>query len=1253
MQILTRSFWFKSTNAFKLTAALGFLILQPVRAEKLLTLETAHYRIAFTKNYEPLAGEILQVAESVWPTLAKAYDSYNHYETIDILIKDDGDDANGFAIYNFSRVAIFAPHMDWVMRNRHGWIRNVVTHELAHIFTLRRAAYLSPVDEVNIFGSTYSYTGRVNYSFQIPWLPLVAPTWYIEGIAQFEAAQNGNDTWDSQRDMVLRDAYLTGTLPSLDFIETFEHDEDWTQSERCYNTGFAFLLYLKERFGVDKVRALATPKPIFNFSYSVKKTFGKELPDLFGDFKRSLADRYAEYKEIPNDELADKTMGGSYQQNLAFSSDGRYMAWLGNDDDRRAPLNWIYWKELGRSSAHGSLASINHSDMQNNDASNSFQSSARGSNGGSMSNRTNRTNRTASSMPLLPTGITTSVPQARLGNPLLGLARNHLPAMRPNHYENRDGGNGNGNKIIHDDGGLGRSDEAGSEGLEFNHANSKLLTARQNNNARYTDLWEYDFKSRADEEDKWHRLTWEERAAYPSYHPTQNLIVYTRKNDVFNHGLGSSSNIALLDSNGKTTLLTRFANGEQVYNPRFNPKGDSIYFTLGIEDKEAIVVVSAHAAGYDVFSALRDSSLFPDSLKLAKAEKLTFVTPLKQGAIRNLKFSGDTLFWASNSEGREGKEGREAGQAVETTATSIYNIYAKLPNDSALYRATHVSGQALQPLILNGNLYYQGYRKQRFQIFKQPLTLTRTPVILSTPSDTLVNLHTKKIDYTKNFQSGEYTGTRVALNITPYLALQPQLLSGDESYTDMALGLSLTFGEAYGEYIQTISAALTKRLNYRDPLNYQLAYSGVISTNAIRHTTSAWTPDFYYSLYHDVIDYNQTTAVNEINQMPAGLESDIGEFTYKSEYSRYAAYSTIPLPFQFYADASFWQQSLSQNYSENIAARNLTTGVDSSINSNHNFFRDALEHRHLTSGLNWSYGKGMWGTYLPTGGWLTAGVHKWWATFQNGTMPLNATNAQQSFQSGNIPGENVFTLAEYNPWSLDLSLNATWSNQKTFTLFATTEGGAFLSKAPTFQNNVRVTATSSTQVENLENGLWAMTYRIGYYKLGGYPYNFMYRGRDLMEGTSYNFGQVGVQLPIKLGAFLPDLPTTSLKQFMLTAMGEWGTTLIAAPDHIYEKLTLDQIQNKPELLLDYGLRASLNFHLYHQIPFTIFAQVFLPYNKLKAELLYWDDYPHRGRANPDGSPSAEQIANDPVDKQNYFNEVKNPRFFIGFNLGIF
>jgi len=46
------------------------------------------------------------------------------------------------------------------MRNRQLWIQNVVTHELSHVFSLRRAAYSPPVDAINCTAGTYNTRTR-------------------------------------------------------------------------------------------------------------------------------------------------------------------------------------------------------------------------------------------------------------------------------------------------------------------------------------------------------------------------------------------------------------------------------------------------------------------------------------------------------------------------------------------------------------------------------------------------------------------------------------------------------------------------------------------------------------------------------------------------------------------------------------------------------------------------------------------------------------------------------------------------------------------------------------------------------------------------------------------------------------------------------------------------------------------------------------------------------------------------------------
>jgi hypothetical protein len=528
-------------------AALALLFLgagaAPAEAQRAQMLQSAHYRVYYAKEHEATAGEILRLSEAVWPTLAKAYDAYDNYQIIDIFLSDRGDVANGSAIYPFSRVEVYLPHMNWVMRGRRNWLGNVLTHELAHVFSLRQKARMWIVSDVVVGG--YTFNRSVNYALTLPFIPLAAPNWWVEGIAQFEAEEAGFDVWDSQRDMIVRDAWLTGTLPTLGQIETF--DGDWLQGERVYNTGFAFLRYLRSRYGVEKVRELAVPKPLFHFGGAVDKVYGKSLQDLYAEWQSSLEDRYGPFRALPEDKGFDDDIQGTFTQSLAFSPDGRTMAWLGNGD-REYPLNWIYWKNVD-----GSLSGRSAAPVSGQEGSRTGHSSADAAVG------------TRSPAPALPSGtlnlgstgalsgghpaqrpkFNLSAPSPEQPEATRRPAHEHSTAMVPN---------GRSGEIA-----SGRSAEIGSAGLEFNLDGTRLLTTRNEWDSPYSDIWEYAYNARGSEDEKWHRLTWNERATDAAYHPARRgVVVFSR----FHRG---SSNVAVLDSTGRIRQLTLFRESQQVY----------------------------------------------------------------------------------------------------------------------------------------------------------------------------------------------------------------------------------------------------------------------------------------------------------------------------------------------------------------------------------------------------------------------------------------------------------------------------------------------------------------------------------------------------------------------------------------------------------------------------------------------------------------------------------------------------------------
>jgi hypothetical protein len=251
-------------------------------------IRTDHFYIYFTPGAENTARRVAEISEEVYPNLAAAFDAFDRVGKITVLIHDDSDFSNGFASYAQNRVEVWASDLEFELRGSSNWIRNVMTHELAHIFSLRAAmnrwfTYF----QIN-FGR---YNVNPDYVFSIPFYHLNVPSWYAEGIAQFEAEEQGNDAWDTHRDMLLRMAVLENDLLTYDEMGVFT--KDGLHSEMIYNQGFALVNYIHDTYGKNKAEALTRSIGLFSFDQSIRKQLGVESEQLYFEWKQALFERYS------------------------------------------------------------------------------------------------------------------------------------------------------------------------------------------------------------------------------------------------------------------------------------------------------------------------------------------------------------------------------------------------------------------------------------------------------------------------------------------------------------------------------------------------------------------------------------------------------------------------------------------------------------------------------------------------------------------------------------------------------------------------------------------------------------------------------------------------------------------------------------------------------------------------------------------------------------------------------------------------
>ena len=223
--------------------------------------ESQHFVVYYPEGEEFTAYNAIEIAEKVYPHLTNMYGAPD--SKITIVVKDTEDFANGGAYFYDNKIEISATPLDFEFRSYQDWIWNVVTHELTHIFSIRRSmkatrrlpmAYYQHIDyqEEKREDVLVGYPNVVA-SYPVPMFNV--PSWLAEGVAQYNARGAQYDRWDAHRDMILRQAALNDKMLKIDDMATFTGTG--REYEMVYDHGYALVLYIAEHFGDDKIVAVS------------------------------------------------------------------------------------------------------------------------------------------------------------------------------------------------------------------------------------------------------------------------------------------------------------------------------------------------------------------------------------------------------------------------------------------------------------------------------------------------------------------------------------------------------------------------------------------------------------------------------------------------------------------------------------------------------------------------------------------------------------------------------------------------------------------------------------------------------------------------------------------------------------------------------------------------------------------------------------------------------------------------------------
>lgn len=241
-------------------------------------IQTAHFTISYNEKSEKYLKDVIKIAEETANTIGTHFGVDIASDSISISIANHNDYSNGGAYWSLSMVQIDARRVELsIWRGETNWLKNLLVHELSHIYTLR-------LTESKFFlNLEYDTSSGNNFGFiSASTEDTLTPSWFIEGIAQFGSFTSKSDRRDAYREMLLNDAFLYGRQLSLNEMRIFEGTS--REYELVYNQGFDLVLYLNKTYPEKSMQHLCTLIKTTGFKRAIKYHYGKPLTDLYEEW---------------------------------------------------------------------------------------------------------------------------------------------------------------------------------------------------------------------------------------------------------------------------------------------------------------------------------------------------------------------------------------------------------------------------------------------------------------------------------------------------------------------------------------------------------------------------------------------------------------------------------------------------------------------------------------------------------------------------------------------------------------------------------------------------------------------------------------------------------------------------------------------------------------------------------------------------------------------------------------------------------
>jgi hypothetical protein len=583
------------------------------------TIETEHFLVHYHDGAERTGRTVSKIAEEVFDPVTSLY-GHKPDQKVSLIIRDHDDISNGAAYFFDNKIEIYAPSMDFELRGTHNWLRNVVTHEFTHIVQIQTAMKF----------------GRRLPSFYLQWLgyeserrpdvlygyPNVVVSYPISGFvvpvwfAEGVAQYNRTDLRYDFWD-THRDMILRSYALDGNML-TWEQmgvfGKTSLGNESSYNAGFAFVSYIARRYGEGKLNEISR-----NLSSLTVETIDAAIERAVGKSGSSVYDEWR--REVTSD----------YQARVAAIRTNLREGQMLDVDSGKEIHDAGEQQRIETLMRRGAFAPSQagyHWPCCNFDAMSGF----------------------ANLYPAYsPDGKRLAYVSSK------GADYFSQSSLYVYDFEKKE---------------ETRVQSGVRTGMSWSPDGRRLYygrSTRDNPHWSYQfDLYEYDL-AKKDEK----RITCGKRAIAPAVSPDGAMLVFVVNGD-------GTTNLAIsrIDGSG-FKVITPYANGEQVYNPKWSPTGDRIIFDYSVKD------------GRDIGTVRPDGS------------ELHFLVDGPDDS-RSGVFTenGSTIIFSSDR-------------------TGIFNLYAYNVKSGKIDQLTNVLGGAFMPTTnAAGDIIYAAYTSAGYKLYQ-------------------------------------------------------------------------------------------------------------------------------------------------------------------------------------------------------------------------------------------------------------------------------------------------------------------------------------------------------------------------------------------------------------------------------------------------------------------------------------------------------------------------------------------------------